>query len=1046
MTPQLPTITPREFIARWENTRLGERQGAQSFFNDLCGLVGHPTPAAYQDDERFTFEKSVPGGFADAFYEEHFGWEFKGQDAQLDGAFNQLLRYQVHLKTPPLLIVSSFQTIRIQTNFPGMETARYDVGIGEFERPERLELLRDVFFAPHRFRERLRSVDAVTRETASLFQSIVVDMERISGDGVTPHSDAGSERLARYLNQLVFCLYSEDAGLLPEGLFTRIVAQHYRSPETFDRAVRSLFAQMATGGFSGADEIAHFNGDLFNVIDTVELSTVALQRLGEACERNWRDIEPSIFGTLFERALDASKRAQTGAHYTGADDIELVVEPVVMTPLRREWETARREIESSESGFSGLADIGDYGRQSGSSESGFTGLTDFQDHRPQSRQSENPANPDSDNAPARQSGSSESGFTGLADFQDRRPQSRQSENPANPDSDNAPARQSGSSESGFSGLPDFQDHRPQSRQSENPANPDSDNAPARQRLEAFRERLASVRVLDPACGSGNFLYIALRSLLDLEREVIDYAAARGWLGLTPRVQPDQMLGLEINHYAAELARTALWIGYIQWHQANGFPYTQRPILTPLDTIRQTDAILDLSDPEHPAEPEWPAAEFIVGNPPFLGGKLLRTGLSDEYVDTLFKQYDSKVPAEADLVCYWFDKAQRAIEAGNTKRAGLLATQGIRGGTNRRVLQRIKEAGDIFMAWSDHPWVLEGAAVHISIVGFDDGSETDRELDGQPIQFINADLTLGADLTDAKRLADNFGIAFMGDTKGGPFDIPCELAEEMLKNPNPHGLSNTAVLSPWVNGRDITARSRGMWIIDFGDMPLEQAALYEAPFEYADSNVKPMRVGNRRRLYAEKWWWHMEPRPGMREALKGLQRYIVTPTVSKHRLFAWLPHEVLSDHNLIVFACTDDYTFGVLHSRFHELWARGMGTQLREVESGFRYTPTTCFETFPFPRPTEEQREAISAIAAELNELRENWLNPEGVSAAELRRRTLTNLYNQRPTWLDNVHARLDAAVADAYGWPADLADAEILERLLALNLERASDEASHNDC
>ena len=414
MTPQLPTITPQEFAGRWRDAGFGERQGAQSFFNDLCGLVGHATPAGYGDPEAFTFEKWVPGGFADAYFEEHFGWEFKGQDAQLDGAFNQLLRYQVHLKTPPLLIVSSFETIRIQTNFQGMETARYDVGIGEFERPERLELLRDVFFAPHRFRERLRPVDVVTRETAAVFQSIVVDMEAHNED---------PERLARYLNQLVFCLYSEDAGLLPEGLFARIVRQNFREPARFDGAVRSLFAQMATGGFSGADEIPHFNGDLFKSIDqgpvdTVELSTAALQRLGEACERNWRDIEPSIFGTLFERALDASKRAQTGAHYTGADDIELVVEPVVMTPLRREWEEVRAAIDKMLEG--------------------------------------------------------------------------------EPDCHAALAMTKGE-----------QDER------------------ARARLDAFRERLASVRVLDPACGSGNFLYIALRLLLDLEREVIDFAAVQG---------------------------------------------------------------------------------------------------------------------------------------------------------------------------------------------------------------------------------------------------------------------------------------------------------------------------------------------------------------------------------------------------------------------------------------------------------------------------------------------------------------------------------------
>ena len=178
MTPQLPTMTPQEFAGRWHDAGFGERQGAQSFFNDLCDLVGHATPAAYSDPEAFTFEKWVPGGCADAYFEEHFGWEFKGQDAQLDSAFDQLLRYQVHLKTPPLLIVSSFETIRIQTNFPGMETARYDVRINHLEQQERLGLVREVFFTPRPFRKRLQSMDAVTRETESL-----VVPETWRGDG-----------------------------------------------------------------------------------------------------------------------------------------------------------------------------------------------------------------------------------------------------------------------------------------------------------------------------------------------------------------------------------------------------------------------------------------------------------------------------------------------------------------------------------------------------------------------------------------------------------------------------------------------------------------------------------------------------------------------------------------------------------------------------------------------------------------------------------------------------------------------------------------------
>jgi hypothetical protein len=278
-------------------------------------------------------------------------------------------------------------------------------------------------------------------------------------------------------------------------------------------------------------------------------------------------------------------------------------------------------------------------------------------------------------------------------------------------------------------------------------------------------------------------------------------------------------------------------------------------------------------------------------------------------------------------------------------------------------------------------------------------------------------------------------------KGGPFDIDTETAGVMLRAPNPDGRPNSDVVTPWVNGKDITDRSRGMWIVDFGvGMVREEAALYETPFEYVRRHVQPEREAGRPTVL--EWWLHERPGHSMRAAVSGLDRYIATPSLTKHRLFVWLPPAVLADHQLVVFARDDDYTFGVLHSRVHEKWARGMGTQLREVESGFRYTPTTCFETFPFPRPTDTQRAEIGAAAARLNELREGWLNPPGLSDAELAKRTLTNLYNQRPTWLANAHATLDAAVLDAYGWPTDLPDAEILERLLALNLERATAESA----
>ena len=549
-------------------------------------------------------------------------------------------------------------------------------------------------------------------------------------------------------------------------------------------------------------------------------------------------------------------------------------------------------------------------------------------------------------------------------------------------------------------------------------------------------------MLDPACGSGNFLYLALRSLLDLEKEIIDFAAAHGWHDLLPSIQPDQFLGIETDTYAAELARTALWIGYIQWHQANGFPYNHSPLLTSLDSIQQRDAILTCDAAGQPVEPDWPAAEFIIGNPPFLGHRPFRQSLGDEYVNAVYSLYGDRIPNSSDLCCYWFEKARAQIESGKTRRAGLLATQSIRKQSSRPVLSRIKESGEIFTALSDEDWVLDGANVRISIVCFDDGSECERVLNGETVSSINADLTSGVDLTQAKRLIENQDISFMGVIKAGDFDITDETAKQMLAQPNPHGKPNSDVIKRWLIGRDINQRSQNMWIIDFGnDMSEADAALYEAPFEYIQENVRPNRNTNRDRRFKKYWWLHGCPRIEMRNALNQLNRYVAITCHSKHRVFRWINSEYLPSNAVIVFASDDEYFFGLLSSSYHRIWSLSLGSQL---EDRSRYTPTTCFETFPFPRPSASQRQAIAAAAKRLNQLRENWLNPldeqgrpflEG--SAELKRRTLTKLYNQNPTWLQNAHAELDAAVAAAYGWPPDLPEEEILARLLALNLARA---------
>jgi len=559
-------------------------------------------------------------------------------------------------------------------------------------------------------------------------------------------------------------------------------------------------------------------------------------------------------------------------------------------------------------------------------------------------------------------------------------------------------------------------------------------------FRAFLDRLRRVRVLDPACGSGNFLIVSLWALKDLEWEAIQW----GSLVLQtpqefPHIGPEAVLGIELNAYAAELARVTIWIGEIQWMIRHGLGYRRDPILKSLHHIENRDALLDLTDPSKPQESRWPEAEFIVGNPPFLGGKWMRRGLGSEYVDSLFSVYRGRVPLEADFVTYWHEKARAQIEAKRTKRAGLLANQSIRSGASREVLAKINKTGRIFFARADEPWVLKGASVHISFVGQDGGSESDLELDGVRVPRINANLTSGLDLTKARPLAENVGIAFMGDTKGGPFEISPAVAGQFLATPNPDGRSNTDVVRPWMNGEDLNGRSRAMWIIDFGvDMTEGEAALYEAPFEYVRTHVRPERTKNRRAAYAKRWWLHVEPRSGFRNATAQLDRYIATTRVSPHRLFAWLSSDTLPDSRLIAFASDQDWFFGVLHSQAHEVWSRKTaGAQRREAVSGFTYTPTTTFETFPFPHPTDEQRERVGEAARRLVELRDGWLNPPGLDPADLEKRTLTNLYNQRPAWLDHAHATLDSAVFAAYGWPGDIADAEILERLLSLNLERA---------
>lgn len=987
-------MTPQAFIAKWRDNPLSEKAGAQTFFLDLCDLLGVAKP---NDPDNYCFERGLSKtgaahGWADVWKRGAFAWESKAPGKDLGLALKQLMTYALALDNPPLLVVSDRMRIEIHTHFTGTPSEVHPIPLEEIGQPQNLQKLRWLFEAPENFKPK-RSTYAVTEEAAARMGALA---KRLTDQGNDP------QRVAHFLIQCVFCMFAEDAKLLPEKLFETVLDKSNPDGEKAKARLTQLFEAMRDGGDFAMNDIPWFNGGLFKHIEVPALATQDVVQLLQAARMGWGEIEPAILGTLFERGLNPDMRSQLGAHYTDPATILKLIRPVVEQPLLAEWQATKVQI---------------------------------------------------------------------AALQEK-------------------AHQGGKGSKG--------------------AKEEAQNL-----FIQFMQRLKNYRVLDPACGSGNFLYLALKTLKDLEHRANLEAESLGLhreLGV--ETSPANVLGIELNPYAAELARVTVWIGEIQWMLTHGYALRRDPILRPLDHIECRDAVLDLTlgtdittrDEQgditgtkgqawFAIEPEWPAVDAIVGNPPFLGDKKMRAELGDEYTDALRRQYEGRVPGGADFVTYWFEKARAQIEAGKTKRAGLVGTNSIRGGASRRVLERILDTTRIFEAWGDEPWVNNGAAVRVSLVCF--GDSQGAMLDGQPVATIHADLTTGAsglDLTKAHRLEENANVCFEGIKKYGSFDISGELARSFLKQGgNPNGHSNSKVLRPWINATDVVRKSSDTWIIDFTGLSVDEAMLYEAPFQHVLAHVKPEREKDRNARTRENWWLFERPRPDMRRAIEGLPRYIVTPVVSKHRIFAWRSAPTLAMNLLDVIARANDTTFGILHSRFHELWSLRMGTSLEDRP---RYTPTTTFETFPFPAgltprdtaviasdakqsslegsaktsglprasgPRNDAADRIAAAAKKLNEQREAWLNPpEWVDwvrtpeeekagfpsrpvakpdhEADLKKRTLTNLYNARPAWLDNAHKELDAAVAAAYGWTdytPEMADEEILKRLLALNLERA---------
>lgn len=954
------------FIAKWgpggSGYALNERQGAQQHFIELCDLLGVERPTGVNDEHAdYLFEKQTlmlgeKRGYADVFKRSAFAWEYKAPGRSLEAALSQLMRYAMALGNPPLLIVSDRLKIEVHTHFTGRPTEKHEILLKELSDPAKRELLRKCFEDPEWFRPSTTN-QQITESAAEAFATTA---ERLREKGVEPHVTS------HFLTQCMFCFFAEDAGLLPPRVFADLVGNSRLNESQIQRSLTALFEAMKTGDPFGSTAIEWFNGGLFETIQVPELTALDIAALRNAAEKDWRSIDATIFGTLFERGLDPKKRSQLGAHYTDPATISKLVDAVIKNPLLEEWNRAKSAIASS-----------------------------------------------------------------------------------------------------------LKKHKKQG---------DAASRKALAELVGFLESLRTYKVLDPACGSGNFLYIALRTLKDIEHLANIEAES---LGLPRQVDsytgPHNVLGIEINGYAAELARVTIWIGELQWRLQHGYPFTKNPVLQSLDQIQCFDALLDGEGKER----QWPEAAVIVGNPPFVGDKKMVGELGADYAKSLRRIYRDRVPGGADLVCYWFEKTNDLIRDKKIKRAGLVATNSIRGGRNREVLKHICDTSRIFSAWSDEEWINDGAAVRVSLVCFGH-SDVPAILDDVPAGEIFPDLSAsgledkGVNLTNAKRLPENLGVSFQGVTPSASlqkkrrlelglpeasFNLEGSVARKILREPaNVRGEPMSDVVRPYWIADDITGRPRDRFIINFGNRDELSASMFEKPFS-AVENVKLHRA-HARRNKDYPWWWLLWPRPDMFKALEPFSRFIVIPRVSKHHLCVWAPSTVTPGDALVIIARDDDTLFGTLQSKIHKAWTRRTCTHLG-VGNDPRYTHTSCFETFPFPegltpdipaiRYQDDPRAIrIAEAARELSAARDRWLNPpewterepdviegypERVVAKkqhenDLKKRTLTNLYNENPAWLKNLHHHLDASVAAAYGWPWPLDDEEVLARLYSLNQSR----------
>jgi len=1040
------------FIDRWRDSDGLERANYQLFLTELCHLLGLPGPEPAGPDPKqnaYVFERrvdihhadgTVNRGYIDLYKRGHFVLEAKQVSEQHESSRwdKAMLRAAAQADSyiralpadegrPPFLLTCDVgKTIEVYAEFsrsgatyvPFPDPKSHRIHLEDLRAENIRQRLVGIWSNPDAL-DPAKHAARVTRELSKTLAQLAKALEA-DGNHV--------ERVAHFIKRCLFTMFCEDVDLLPRGEFTALLEKLKKTPQHFAKAIASLWQTMNDGGYSGVlnQELLRFNGNLFRDIDPIALDQAQIGLLIDAARHDWSQVEPAIFGTLLERALDPDERHKLGAHYTPRAYVERLVMPTIIDPLRDEWKTVQ----------AAAAALENQGKE--------------------------------DQA--------------VAEIRD------------------------------------------------------------------FHRKLCEIRILDPACGSANFLYVTLEHMKRLEGEVLgtlsDLGAGQNLLEMQGNtVDPHQFLGLEINPRAAAIAEIVLWIGYLQWHfRTHGHISPPEPVIKAFANIECRDAVLaydrveykidedtgrpvmrwdgktwkkspttgeDIPDesaqvPEevyiNPRKAEWPEADYVIGNPPFIGAASMRRALGDGYVDALRKTW-KEVPESSDFVMYWWNKAADLVRNGDIQKFGLITTNSLHQTFNRRVIERhMNEKKPLSLAFAipDHPWVdgSDGAAVRIAMTVGTAGERTGAlgqilqesrtDEDARKIEFrwkqgkLHSNLAAGANTSAAASLVSNSNISSPGvKLHGSGFIISSEEAKTL-------GLGSVDGLETYIrryrNGRDLTQSPRAVMVIDlYGLTPEKVRKSFSAVYQHIVQRVKPERDQNKRATYRNNWWIFGEPRKEWRAMSASQKRYIATVETSKHRFFQFLDNEILPDNMLVCVASENALHLGILSSRLHMEWALRMGGTLEDRP---RYNKTRCFETFPFPEPDLTTSKRIANLAEQLDAHRKRQqeqypgLTMTGMYNVleKLRRQALPGS-NETPltdkekkiheqglvSVLRELHDELDRAVFDAYGWndlaeklvgrpgattpwpekPEEQQEAEeeLLQRLVDLNHQRAAEEA-----